>query len=56
MLELRGKLLPPALSARVTLSDDDQVCRFLVESERRVAMHCRKLLKIRVCRKNCTAD
>ncbi len=45
MLELRGKIRPPVLSTRVSLSDDDQARRFLIESEHRVAMHCRKLIK-----------
>jgi hypothetical protein len=55
MLEFRGKIGLPALSGQVLLSGDDQVRRFLVESERRVAMHCRKQ-KIRTCHKKITFD
>lgn|SRR5579871_660949 len=45
MLELRGKLRPSALADQVFPSGDDQVGRFLVESEGRVVTHCRRLLE-----------
>ena len=45
MFDLRGKLRPSALPDQVFPSVDDEVGRFLVESEGRVVTHCRRLLE-----------
>jgi hypothetical protein len=44
MLELQTGTRPPPPSGWFAPSAGDQVRRFLIESERRVIVHCRKLL------------
>jgi hypothetical protein len=44
MLELQAGTRPPPPSGWFAPSAGDQVRRFLIESERRVIVHCRKLL------------
>jgi hypothetical protein len=45
MLELQTAIRPMSVSRRPTRAAEKPVDRFLVESERRVIVHCQKLLR-----------
>jgi hypothetical protein len=45
MLELQTAIRPMSVSRRPTRAAEEPVDRFLVESERRVIVHCQKLLR-----------
>ena len=45
MLELRAATRPMSASRRSTRAAESPVERFLIESERRVIVHCQKLLR-----------